>query len=99
MIGYPMQIYIDVANSTACAGHQNGAVLASYYLETKRSWNFGYRKHMRELTGRIVVKFPGPDMGYRVCDDWDAVRQAIRDVYMVNPETVPGSADPLKAGV
>lgn len=79
-----MTPFIDVHSAMITDG-QHGAELATYTLEKRRSWNFGYRKHMRELTGRIIVSFNplvgGP--GHVVCDDWAAVRACVLRYYAV----------------
>lgn len=77
-----MQPFVDVQSSTITDG-EFGAELATYSLEKRRSWNFGYRKHMRELTGRIIVTFRPHqgEQGHAVCDDWAEVKRTVLRVY------------------
>lgn len=84
-----MNLVIDVANTTVCRDSVNGTVLASYALETRRGWNFGRKKHVRELTGRIIVSFPSHGNNYSVCEDWAEVKAQVRKVFDVSePQTL-----------
>lgn len=77
-----MQPHINVHTSSITDGY-DGAELATYTLEKRRSWNFGYRKHMRELTGRIILTFRPHmgEVGHAVCDNWAEVKQTVLRVY------------------
>ena len=53
----------------------DGVVVASYDLDRQRRWNIGFRRHVNELTGRIVLALP--DGRRSTHDDWDGVALTI----------------------
>lgn len=77
-----MQAIVDTTHGTINVHNEAGEPVASYSyeLERKRTWNVGRRRHINELTGKVIV-YTTRWEAYAKCRDFQEAKAKVIDWY------------------